>query len=91
MDLTPRRALIVYINGSKVVKSLRRYGIVRYVSKKMHYVVLYIDRESTAAVSDKLSHLKAVRKVVQSPRPEIDPLLSDLKDTGLYHSTDEDD
>lgn len=91
MELTPRRALIVYISGSKALRALRRYGIIRYVSKKMHYVVLYIDRADTDRLSEKLSQLKAVKKVVPSPRPEIDPLLSDLRTSGLYHTTDEDD
>lgn len=91
MELTPRRALIVYINGSRVIKALRKYGLIRYISKRMHYVVLYINRDQTDQIEEKINHLRAVRKVVPSPRPEVDPLLSDLQSLGLYHQTDEDD
>lgn len=91
MELTPRRALIVYINGSRVIKALRKYGLIRYISKRMHYVVLYINRDQTEQIEGKINHLHAVRKVIPSPRPEVDPLLSDLQSLGLYHQTDEDD
>lgn len=91
MAITPRRALIVYINGNHVIKALKRFGIVRYVSKKMHYVVLYINRDQTESVTAKLKHLRAIRRVIPSPRPEVDPQLSDLQNSDLWHKTDEDD
>lgn len=89
--LTARRALVVYINGNRVVRALRHYGIVRYVSRRMHYVILYVDQDQIEAVKAKIGHLRAVRKVEESIRPDLDPTLTDLKMTGLYKLHDEDD
>lgn len=90
LEITPRRALIVYINGTHVVKVLKHFGMVRYVSKKMHYVVLYVDRDRAEQIDDKVSHLRAVRKVVPSPRPEINPQVSELTQLDLDNKAKED-
>lgn len=89
--LTARRALIVYINGNRVIRTLRHYGMVRYVSRRMHYVVLYVEQDQVTAVTDRLKKLRAVRRVEQSYRPDLDPTLTDLEMTGIYKLHDEDD
>ncbi|MDM8266721.1 YlbG family protein [Limosilactobacillus pontis] len=89
--LTARRALVVYINGNRVVRTLRHYGIVRYVSRRMHYVILYVDQDQIEQLKAKIGHLRAVRSVEESARPDLDPTLTDLEMTGLYKMHDEDD
>lgn len=89
--IRPRRGLIVYLNSMKTVKSLRRYGHVQYSSRRMHYVVLYVDEENIANTIEKLRQLRNVRKVMQSHWPEIDLELTDLEVTGLYKKHDEDE
>ena len=89
--LTARRALVVYITGNRVVRALRHYGVVRYVSRRMHYVILYVDQDQIETVKDKVEHLRAVRKVAESVRPDLDPTLTDLEMTGLYKLHDEDE
>ena len=89
--LTARRALVVYINENRVVRTLRHYGIVRYVSRRMHYVILYVDQDQIAQLKAKIAHLRAVRSVEASARPALDPTLTDLEMTGLYKMHDEDD
>ncbi len=89
--LTARRALVVYINGNRVVRTLRHYGIVRYVSRRMHYVILYVDQDQIEQLKAKIGHLRAVRSVEKSARPDLDPTLTDLEMTGLYKMHDEDD
>ncbi|WP_076462189.1 YlbG family protein [Limosilactobacillus caccae] len=90
-NLTPRRALIVYTNGNRVVRALRHYGIIEYVSRRMHYVVLYVNQADVDEVQAKISHLRAVRRVEVSARPDLDPTLADLELTGVYQLHDEDD
>lgn len=89
--LTARRALVVYVNGNRVVRAFRHYGLVRYVSRRMHYVILYVDQDQIDTVKDKVKHLRAVRRVEKSVRPDLDPTLTDLEMTGLYKLHDEDD
>lgn len=90
-ELVPRRALIVRINSNRVVRNLRRYGLVRYVSRRMHYVVLYVNQDEVGTVTERLKKLRAVRYVKPSYRPDLDPTLTDLKETGVYRLHDEDD
>lgn len=89
--LTKRRALIVYISGKRVVRTLQHYGAIRYVSKRMHYVVLYVNQEDLTDIKARLQKLRAVRHVLESARPDLDPTLTDLEQTGLYKMHDEDD
>ncbi|MGM9892467.1 YlbG family protein [Limosilactobacillus sp.] len=90
-ELTPRRALIVRISSNRAVRSLRHYGLVRYVSRRMHYVVLYVDQEKIPEITARLKKLRAVRSIELSYRPDLDPTLTDLEETGLYRLHDEDD
>lgn len=70
-EIQPRQSLIVYTYSLKQTRQLKRYGTVMYVSKKMRYVVLYVNQEQVAALTDQLSHLRFVKRVVASHRPEI--------------------
>lgn len=90
-SLRPRRSLMIYVNSLKPVKSLRRYGRIHYVSRKMRYVILYIDEKDVATTTEKLKKLRNVKKIVPSHWPDIDPELTDLELTGLYKKHDEDE
>lgn len=90
--IKPRRALIVYIHNLKMVRQLKRYGSVDYISKRMHYVVMYTDDENIDDQVARIRKLQFVRRVQLSKWPEIDPELSDLKAEGIYNQKiDEDD
>jgi uncharacterized protein YlbG (UPF0298 family) len=67
--LTERQALIVWLHSLKPAKSLRKYGNVHYVSKKMKYVVLYCDQSEIAALAEKLDTFSFVKKVEFSEKP----------------------
>lgn len=66
-----RRGLIVFVYSFKQLKTLKRYGLVHYVSKKMKYVVLYMDEEVVDEAEEKIANLHFVRKVIRSYRPDI--------------------
>ena len=70
-ELTKRRALIVFVYSLKQLKTLRRYGIVYYVSRKMKYVVLYMDEADVEDGLEKIQALHFVRHVEKSYRPDI--------------------
>ncbi|OJG19960.1 hypothetical protein RU97_GL000193 [Enterococcus canis] len=54
------------------MKQLRRYGIVHYVSRRMKYVVLYMDDDQIEETEKKLNSLHFVRSVERSYRPDIE-------------------
>ena len=67
-----RRCLIVWVYSLKQLKTLKRYGIVHYVSRKMKYVVIYMNEEEIDASEAKISGLHFVRKVERSYRPDVE-------------------
>ena len=49
-----RRGIIVWVYSLKQLKTLKRYGLVHFVSRKMKYVVLYVNEETVEEVEEKL-------------------------------------
>ena len=66
-----RRGLIVWLYSLRQLKQLRHYGSLMYASKKMKYAVLYVDEEGVSELSSKLSHLRFVKRVEPSARPDL--------------------
>lgn len=66
-----RRALIIYLKQLKYVRQLRRYGVIQYVSKKMRYVVLYVNEGQVDSLQKTIRQLPGVIKVEISLRPDI--------------------
>ena len=64
-----RQGLIVYVHQLKQAKSLRKYGHVHFISRKLKYVVVYMDQDKIEAIKEKLSKLPYVKKVLESQRP----------------------
>lgn len=90
-ELVARRSLVVYFHGQRVVKTFHHYGLVRYVSKRLHYAIIYVDQVKYSKTKERLQHLKAVNRVTDSVLPDLDPTLTTLEQTGLYKQHDEDD
>lgn len=90
-ELTKRQGLIVYINNSHVIRRLRHYGHIMYVSNRLHYVVLYVNQAVVKNVQTELEQLHNVTMVEVSEWPNIDPTVFRLAKTGNYKKNDEDD
>lgn len=68
---TERRSLIVWVNDYKSARSLERFGLLHYISKKMKYAVLYFHAERENEVYAQLKKLPYVRKIEPSYRHEL--------------------
>lgn len=64
-----RQSLIVWLFSLKNAKSLKRFGNIHYVSKRLKYVVLYVDQVEATSLSEKLSSMPFVKKVDLSYKP----------------------
>lgn len=53
------------------MKTLKRFGLIHYVSKRMKYIVIYVNRTELEATIRKLKELHFVRQVEPSYRPLI--------------------
>ncbi|MCI2031244.1 YlbG family protein [Limosilactobacillus sp.] len=90
-SLTKRRSIIVYYSSRRVLRNLHHYGQLRYASRRFHYAILYVNQDHYDEVKERLQHLRSVKHVASSARPDLDPTLTDLEQTGLYKQHDEDD
>lgn len=72
LKLQKRRCLVIWVYSLKQLKSLKRYGVIHYVSRRMKYVVIYMNEEEIEKSEEKLSGLYFVRKVERSYRPDIE-------------------
>ncbi|MCD2255264.1 YlbG family protein [Agrilactobacillus fermenti] len=70
-QIKPRVGVIVWLYNLHHVKQLRRYGMIYYTSKRMKYVVLYVDQIQADAVKTMIEKLNFVRKVELSHRGEL--------------------
>jgi uncharacterized protein YlbG (UPF0298 family) len=72
MLLTKRTGLIIWVSDLKAAgKQLERFGIIHYISKKLHYVVLYTYADRIEETTKQIQRLNFVKKVERSYRNEI--------------------
>lgn len=58
-----RCGIAVWINNLKQVRTIQKYGLVYYVSKRMKYVYLYVDQDKLEKTVNNLKHFRFVRRV----------------------------
>ena len=63
-----RQGLAIWVYSLKQVRRLRRYGMIYYISRRMRYVVMYVDQKKASQLMASLRKLNFVRKVEPSPR-----------------------
>jgi len=66
-----RSGLIIWVNDTKAAKNLDRYGSLHYISKKMHYAVLYVHTSKLDETMKSIQRLPYVKKIERSYRNEI--------------------
>lgn len=87
-EIKKRRGIFVYLYHLKQSKQLRKYGSIQYVSRRMKYVLLYLDSDQVEQTLAKLKQLRYVKDVVVSQRPEL-PTSFD-NSLGKFKLTEED-
>lgn len=71
-ELIERQALVVWLYTLKQVKNIRKYGHVHFISNRLRYVILYVNRDEQDEIIEKLNKLHFVQKVEISYRDDID-------------------
>ena len=67
-EITKRRGLIVWVYSLKQLKNLKKFGLLHYVSRRMKYVVLYLNEETFEETEERIRKLHFVRNVERSDR-----------------------
>ena len=68
--MNERAGIIVWMNDIKSARGLEKYGTVHYISKKMKYVVMYVNAEKYEYIATSLAKLPFVEQVERSLRTE---------------------
>lgn len=64
--------MIVWVSDLKQTKQFDKLGVtIHYISKKMHYVVLYVNADKAEETTKALQKFPFVKKVERSHRNEI--------------------
>ena len=87
-EIKSRQGVFVYLYHLKQSKQLRRFGTISYVSRRMKYVVLYMDSADVSENVKKIEKLRFVKGVELSERPKLRTDESNL-DSG-FKQTEED-
>jgi uncharacterized protein YlbG (UPF0298 family) len=66
-----RTGVIVWVNDIKSARGLEKFGVVHYISKKMKYVVMYMDAAQYELTANQLMKFPYVKQVERSLRTEI--------------------
>lgn len=67
-----RQGLVIYLYYNRDAKKLAKYGEVIYQSKKMRYLLLYVNSEKVEQLLTEISQLKYVKEVLPSYLNQID-------------------
>lgn len=76
-EIIPRQSLIVWLYTLKHLKSIRKHGHIHYISKKLKYVVLYVNADQIDQTKEQLERYHFVRKVDNTFRDDIDMTFKD--------------
>ena len=68
-EMTARQGVIVYLYRLRQSRQLRKFGQIEYVSKRMKYLVLYMNQDQIKQNIAKIKKMRNVRKVQLSYRP----------------------
>ncbi|WP_296228229.1 YlbG family protein [uncultured Lactobacillus sp.] len=72
-EIPSRTSLIVYLrNVNNDQFKLRRFGDIVYFSKKLHYLILYVNEDEAEETADKLRAFNFVKKVEFSQNDALD-------------------
>ncbi|CAM2821674.1 YlbG family protein [Paenibacillus sediminis] len=66
-----RTGFIIWVSDLKAAKNLEKYGTVHYISRRMHYVVMYVNADRAEDTMRNVRKLSYVRKIERSYRNEI--------------------
>ena len=64
-----RQGIIVWFQHRRNIKHIKKYGNLIYVSKKMRYAVVYIEKSKIDTIEEELLKLPFISKIDRSYKP----------------------
>ncbi|MFX3633353.1 MAG: YlbG family protein [Candidatus Pristimantibacillus sp.] len=69
--LPERTGYIIWVSDLKAARNLEKYGAVHFMSRKLHYVVIYMNADRAEETVRSIERLPFVRKIERSYRNEL--------------------
>lgn len=66
-----RTGFIIWVSDVKAARNLEKYGSLHYISRKMHYAVLYVNADRAEETMKNVKRLNYVKKIERSYRNEL--------------------
>jgi uncharacterized protein YlbG (UPF0298 family) len=71
MDIVERQSIVVFFNHIKKINPLKRFGDINYISKEMHYLILYVNQSDIDESLKRIRNFSFVRSAYASPRAKL--------------------
>lgn len=71
-ELIDRQEIVVYLYSTRNTRQLQQYGHVQYVSRRMKYAIVYVNKQVSDRLIEEIEQIDFVKSVELSPRKEID-------------------
>lgn len=71
LTVQPTTGLIVYLHSIRHSRNLKSYGRLYYVSKRMRYGLIYVNKDDEEEITKKLASQNYVKQVVPSHLNEL--------------------
>ncbi|MBF7137112.1 DUF2129 domain-containing protein [Pediococcus pentosaceus] len=71
MNIVQRQSIIVFFNNIKKIGPIKKIGDVDYVSKDMHYLILYVNKSNVEESLKKIRGFEMARSAYISPRSDL--------------------
>lgn len=76
-EMLERQSITVWLYTLKQWKQLRKFGNIHYISQRMKYAILYVNKQGLEKTMEDLEKLNFVRSVELSHRKDIDMTFKD--------------
>lgn len=86
MQIAERTGLAVWVKDLRKARSLGRLGNIHYMSKRLHYVCMYIDARKEQQLVNRIQKMPFVTRVEKSLRKEIPTEYEGIIDKQMLHS-----
>lgn len=77
-NIQNRAELLVSIFSLKQSKNLKKFGDIRFISKKMNYVILFVNRDDLDDIIEDLKKQRFVKRVEKTPTISLVEELNEL-------------
>ncbi|KRN94046.1 YlbG family protein [Pediococcus stilesii] len=71
MEIVQRQSIVIFFNQLRKIGPLKRVGDISYISKEMHYLIIYVNKSNIEETLAKIKKMSFVKSAYISPRARL--------------------